>query len=198
MYEPERIAFARRLVATTYRFFTVVTRPGAVARLVRTRLVPRVFRLLARLTSVRRFLFRNVSQIGVNYRNGPLSAGAAGGVPGGDRRPWVEVGGGDGQAADNFAPLESLRWQVHCYGEASPSVRDTCAAKGLERHAFPWQAAMGRAGLRKNALYLVRPDGYVGLAEPSGDASTIERYLEAHAFRPAGPREATAMPARIA
>ena len=34
-YEPERIAFARRLVATTDRAFTGVTSDGAIARLVR-------------------------------------------------------------------------------------------------------------------------------------------------------------------
>lgn len=39
-YERERIAFARRLVATTDRVFTLVTKRGLVARFVRTRLVP--------------------------------------------------------------------------------------------------------------------------------------------------------------
>ena len=41
-YEPERIAFARRLVATTDRAFTAVTRPSAVARFIRTEVVPRI------------------------------------------------------------------------------------------------------------------------------------------------------------
>jgi 2-polyprenyl-6-methoxyphenol hydroxylase-like FAD-dependent oxidoreductase len=36
-YEPERIAFARRLVATTDRVFAGVINPGALARFVRTR-----------------------------------------------------------------------------------------------------------------------------------------------------------------
>src|SRR5207253_10002821 len=45
-YEAERIGFARRLVATTDRVFSVVTRQGVVARLVRTRLVPLPGRLL--------------------------------------------------------------------------------------------------------------------------------------------------------
>jgi len=35
-YEPERIGFARRLVATTDRGFTLVTKQGVVARWVRT------------------------------------------------------------------------------------------------------------------------------------------------------------------
>ena len=43
-YEPERIAFARRLVATTDRVFTVITAPGGLARIVRTKLVPAIGR----------------------------------------------------------------------------------------------------------------------------------------------------------
>ena len=42
---------------------------------------------------------------------------------------------------------------------------------------------MSRAGLRRNAVYLIRPDGYVGLADPGSDGSTIERYLEKHTIR---------------
>src|SRR6266508_5360675 len=68
-YEAERIGFARRLVATTDRAFTVVTKQGAVARWVRSRLVPALAPMLFRLAPVRRFLFRTVSQIGVNYRD---------------------------------------------------------------------------------------------------------------------------------
>src|SRR5882724_8520757 len=45
-YEPERIAFARRLVATTDRAFTGVTRRGAIARLVRLNVVPVVIPML--------------------------------------------------------------------------------------------------------------------------------------------------------
>jgi len=47
-------------------------------------------------------------------------------------------------------------------------------------HAFAWQPAMGRAGLRRDAAYLVRPDGYVALADPEARASTLTWYLDAH------------------
>src|SRR5262249_11308582 len=57
-YEPERIGFARRLVATTDRGFTLVTKQGVLARWVRTRLVPLIAPLLFRLAPVRRFMFR--------------------------------------------------------------------------------------------------------------------------------------------
>jgi 2-polyprenyl-6-methoxyphenol hydroxylase-like FAD-dependent oxidoreductase len=60
-FEPERIAFARRLVATTDRAFTLVTRRGRIAAAVRTRIVPVVVPLLFRLKAMRRLLFRTVS-----------------------------------------------------------------------------------------------------------------------------------------
>jgi 2-polyprenyl-6-methoxyphenol hydroxylase-like FAD-dependent oxidoreductase len=172
-YEPERIGFARRLVATTDRGFTLVTKQGGVARWVRTRLVPLVAPLLLRLPAVRRFLFRTVSQIGVNYRNSPLSAGAAGAVRGGDRLPWVETRPGQ----DNFAPLASLAWQVHVYGEPRGGLAEVCAELRLPLHLFAWQQGMRRAGLRRSALYLVRPDGYVALADPHADPERLRRYV---------------------
>jgi 2-polyprenyl-6-methoxyphenol hydroxylase-like FAD-dependent oxidoreductase len=173
-YEPERLAFARRLVATTDRVFTLVTKRGVVARWVRTRLVPPVGALMFRLTSVRRFLFGTVSQIGVNYRDSSLSVGAAGGVRGGDRLPWVDLGAGH----DNFAPLDSLTWQVHVYGDARCGVAEACAELRLPFHIFSWTQGMRRAGLRRAALYLVRPDGYVALADPLADPERLRRYFD--------------------
>ena len=90
-YEPERIAFARRLVATTDRAFTGVTSRGALARLVRLRIVPLVIPPLFKLSPVRRLMFRTISQTAVNYRGSSLSEGRAGDVHGGDRLPWVKM-----------------------------------------------------------------------------------------------------------
>lgn len=161
-YELERIGFARRLVATTDRAFTIAVKQGPVARLVRTRIVPRIAPLLFRNTRVRRLLFETVSQTVVNYRNSPLSSGRAGRVHGGDRLPWVETGPGE----YNFGVLKSLARQVHVYGEATNELTAACAHLGLPLHVFPWRPEMRRAGLQRDALYLVRPDGYVAHADP--------------------------------
>jgi len=171
--EPERIGFARRLVATTDRGFTLVTKRGGIAAVVRTRIVPLVVPLLFRFSAMRRLLFRTVSQTEVKYRHAALSVGAAGEVHGGDRLPWVELDSG----ADNFSPLTSLGWQVHVYGEDQPRLRDACAELGLPIHVFAWQPAMGRAGFKNGALYLVRPDGYVALADPTADPQRLRRYF---------------------
>ena len=170
-YEPERIAFARRLVATTDRAFTIATSRGPLARRIRVSLVPRVVPILASFRAVRRLMFRTISQIQVNYRGGPLSVGRAGRVHAGDRLPWVE-------AVDNFAPLASLDWQVHVYGEPTPEIAATCQARGLALDVFAWQTDMDRTGLVRNGVYLVRPDGYVALADPDARTVTLETYLD--------------------
>jgi 2-polyprenyl-6-methoxyphenol hydroxylase-like FAD-dependent oxidoreductase len=184
-YEPERIAFARRLVATTDRAFTGVTSRGAIARLVRLHLVPLMLPPLFKLAAVRRFMFRTISQTQVNYRNSSLSEGHAGAVHGGDRLPWVKTGADSDSDADNFAPLTAMDWQVHVYGDAASDVRRACEARNLPLHLFPWRHEMIVAGLRRNAIYLIRPDGYVAMANPEAIAASIKSYLDAHKLAPA-------------
>jgi len=176
-YEPERITFARRLVATTDRVFTGVISPGVFDRQVRLKIVPRLLPILFKFASVRHFMFRTVSQAALNYRGSSLSEGCAGAVHGGDRLPWVKAE--SNQAGDNFTPLTSLDWQVHVYGTAAQEIRAICDDRKLPLHIFPWRREMGRTGLRRNAVYLLRPDGYVALANPEGSATAVVAYLDA-------------------
>jgi 2-polyprenyl-6-methoxyphenol hydroxylase-like FAD-dependent oxidoreductase len=182
-YEQERIAFARRLVATTDRVFTGVTSRGAIARLVRLHMVPLLAPLLFKITTVRRFMFRTVSQTTLNYHASSLSKGRAGAIQGGDRLPWVETEV-NGVQADNFTPLTSTDWQVHVYGDAAPELRMTCDARKLALHIFSWRMEMRRVGLRRDAAYLLRPDGYVAVADPEGSALAITSYLDTRGLSP--------------
>lgn len=182
-YEPERIAFARRLVATTDRAFTGVTSSGRLARLIRLHIAPLLASRVFASRVLRRTMFRTVSQTKVNYRRSSLSKGRAGPVHGGDRLPWVKVDW-NGEATDNFAPLDSLDWQIHVYGEAMSEMRALCMERMLTLHVFPWQHEMRQAGLRRYAAYLVRPDGYVAVADATGGATAIAKYLDARQLTP--------------
>ena len=182
-YEAERIGFAQRLVATTDRVFSFATAQGKVADLVRTRLAPPLLAGAFALEPVREYLFRTVSQLMVNYRGLPLSAGVAGAVHGGDRLPWAADG-----AHDNYTSLAAIAWQVHVYGSAPEPLRAACAALGLPLRAFPWSAACAAAGLERDALYLLRPDTYVALADRAGDPGTLAVYFSERALRPLPPR----------
>jgi 2-polyprenyl-6-methoxyphenol hydroxylase-like FAD-dependent oxidoreductase len=178
-YEPERIAFARRLVATTDQVFTAVTSSTTTARALRLHVVPLLLPALFTFNVVRRLAFRTVSQTAIHYRGSALSEGRAGNVHGGDRLPWVRFTS-PLREADNFEPLTSLEWQVHVYGAAAAEIRALCVSRHLALHEFAWQTVMQRAGLHRDGLYLVRPDGYVALAEPQQSAVALDRYLAAH------------------
>jgi 2-polyprenyl-6-methoxyphenol hydroxylase-like FAD-dependent oxidoreductase len=177
-YEQERIAFARRLVQTTDRVFMLATAEGRFAEIVRTRVVPIVFPALARFEFFRDFLFRTVSQVTINYRNCVLNQGRAGAVQGGDRLPWVMV-----ERLDNYDSLNAMVWQVHVYGGAGGAVRSWCQQHGLPLHQFAWRPQYGEAGFAQNALYLIRPDSYVGLADQSGSADILQRYFAQRGIR---------------
>ena len=163
-YEKERIGFARRLVRTTDRAFQIASSNGRIAKFVRLVLLPLLLPSLFRVKAIKRFAFRTLSQIGIEYHDSPLS-----GAHGGDRLPWVP---------DNFAALQSLDWQVHVYGAASEEVRAMCERREIPLHVYP---------SNRDVVYLVRPDGYVALT--GGD---IEQYLDRWRIRSAGSQPAGA------
>jgi len=170
-YEAERIGFARRLVATTDRVFSFVTAEGRIAEIVRTRIAPAIFPKIIAFEPVREYIFRTISQITLNYRGTPLSAGSAGQVHGGDRLPWAPSEG-----VDNFTFLSAMTWQVHVYGTARAELAGWCAEREVPLHILDWKPEYGTAGLARDALYLLRPDTYVGLAEVSGSPDALDRY----------------------
>jgi 2-polyprenyl-6-methoxyphenol hydroxylase-like FAD-dependent oxidoreductase len=177
-YETERIAFARRLVETTDRVFTLVTAEGRIADIIRMRIVPLVIPALVKFDAWREWMFRTVSQVMVNYRQGPLSEGEAGDVQGGDRLPWVAVEG-----VDNYRPLVAMTWQLHVYGTASAQLAAWCGEHDMPLHVFEWRPRHGEAGLARNALYLLRPDTYVALADKAGAADAVQRYFDERGIR---------------
>jgi hypothetical protein len=159
--------------------FTVATSSGRLATFVRTRLFPIAVALAVRLAVVRALMFRIISQIIIAYRDSPISAGAAGRVRGGDRMPWVETASGD-----NFEGLDPRSWHVEVHGEVRQSLKDWCAMKGVTLHPHRWTTAAEKAGLQRNAAYLLRPDSYVALAVPSGSDRPLERYFTTRKMRP--------------
>ena len=152
----------------------LATSPGDLARFVRTEVVPRVLPPLVRLPA-RAALHvphavadqRSTTAPAASARAARAASPAATACRGCRSRP------GD----DNFAGLDGLRWQVHVYGAPSAELAATCRRLDLVLTAMRWQPAMRRAGLAQGALYLVRPDGHVALADPRGDAQALERAV---------------------
>ncbi len=178
-YEPERMAFAR-VAALADRAFTLGTAESALAGFVRTGLTPAALPVLAQVPTLREFMFRAASLVATGYRHSRLSQGKAGAVRGGDRLPWV----GPAPGVDNYAPLDAACWQVHVYGAPRPDLVAWCDEHGLPLHVFGWRKEYERTGLARDALYLMRPDTYVALADADGAAAAVDGYFKSRGVQP--------------
>ncbi|GAA3720792.1 FAD-dependent monooxygenase [Salinicoccus jeotgali] len=143
-YEPERMAFARKLVATTDKVF----KEAVNRKRFRNIIMPYVLPQLMRFAAVRRMLFKIISQTRIHYRDSPLSTSRSGSIQGGDRLPWIRLADGD-----NFSPLASVDWQLHVYGRLNAKVKALSDRSGLPLHHTPWTKEMKQKGIRKMPPY---------------------------------------------
>ncbi len=64
------------------------------------------------------------------------------------------------------------------YGAATTGLRELATHASLPLHEWPWTADARRAGLKQDALYLVRPDGHIGFARGNQDIQGLRAYLD--------------------
>ncbi len=178
-YETERLAFAHSLIKGTDQAFRLVSGRSFISGIWRRWIMPHVMARMMQTGPGSRFFFGLVSQTKINYRMSTMNEGKAGKVEGGDRLPWVDFG-----ATDNFERLNSLDWQIHVYGDVDAGFERAIAGTGIALHRFDWADAAGKAGLVRNAAYLVRPDGHVALASETQDAARFEAYISNLGIRP--------------
>ena len=175
-YGEERQAFARKLVATTDRLFTLATSEGKLADMLKTHLMPAVASLAFKVEDVRELMFKTVSQITLDYRGSRLSRGRAGGVHGGERMPWLAE-------ADNAPNAAPIGWQVQVFGAAGDELVAWCLAHGVALHVFEWRQEYSHRGLARDAVYLLRPDSWVGLADGDASLAALDAYLAEQGLR---------------
>lgn len=178
-YEAERLPFARSLIATTDRVFKFLVDDGKLAQIARVHIAPQVIAAVARFAASRRQIFKTVSQTRLSYRGCAFNQGRAGAIRGGDRLPWVTFPGGD-----NFTALQSLSWQLHVYGEPEPAIVTTADEVAIDLRRFDFGDTAERAGLQRDAAYLVRPDGYVALASAPGNAPELTNFVKRWGLHP--------------
>ena len=87
--------------------------------------------------------------------------------------PWV-------QSVHNFEPLISRQWQAHCYGSPATALKNLLSEKNIPLYIFDWGPEAENAGYGKNAIYIVRPDGYIGLADGTGEIIKISAYCDTY------------------
>jgi hypothetical protein len=196
-YEAERAPVGRMVLRFSDRAFTVATSTSPAVRLARTRIAPALLPVVLASRFVRASAFRTVSQLGINYRNSPLSSeeprSSRTGPRAGDRLPDAPLPGtGDartlhgltstpgwhlllcgpsaaGRAGDP-AGLARGQLTVHRLTEPDPTAAaPKSAAQALRRLGF---------GPDADGHILVRPDGHIGYRAGGTDLTGLFTYLD--------------------
>lgn len=173
-YHEERHPNAVKLVNTTDAVFAgFIAATDGWTGFARRWLVPLLVPLLVPIRRVQRQMFNVLSQTALTYRGRWLSGDSSGGkVRAGDRFPWFQSGG-----QSVYAQLNPARFTLIAIGKRveQRSALADLPADLLATVEITDHAAAARAGLR-DGLYLVRPDGYIGVA--GADVGAVQRYLQ--------------------
>src|SRR5262249_4118328 len=158
---------------TTDRAFSLMVSNSWLAGLFRTQILAKILAAAMSRDRFQRFAFRTISQTGLQYRDSPLSEALAGlpdGAPRpGDRFPWLHLRfQPNGPIEDLYQRLDDRSFHLILFGQDIPPGGVTALGDQLRIHAVPRDPVndreLARVGIPQPSCYLLRPDGYVGLA----------------------------------
>ena len=174
-YEPERIEFAKKLVNTTDTGFKFM----ANSQVVKDWIIPYIFPTLLHLDILKKKLYKTISQTAIHYKHSDVSTGNYGNIAGGDCLPWIHI-----DSIDNFEPLKSRTWQIHIYGKLTQELKQFAYDSQLPIYHIPWVTQMSQKDIQRDAVFLVRPDGYISVATNSYDVEPLKQMIEKYHIKP--------------
>ncbi|HET6542490.1 MAG TPA: FAD-dependent monooxygenase, partial [Chryseolinea sp.] len=193
-YQEERLPFARRLVRSTDRAFNMTASQKGLMKYMRMHIAPRILAILLKIKPVERFLFRNISQIGISYRDGLLSAngkdtgfGSSAPKPG-ERLPYLEFEDRLGQRVNIQKRVDATSLHLFIFSSFSKDA-DEELIKFLEQYkgVITYESILFTPATRElyknldimeGGLYLIRPDLYIAYRSQSFDLDGLKNYLQ--------------------
>ena len=181
-YNKERLGFAKTLVKTTDTIFSFITNNSFYAPFMRKIIMTILGKIVSTFPAIQSKMFKKISQCDIRYEQSTLNNGSLGKVICGKRMPWVKY-----EEFDNLDLISYAHWNLHIYGDIKKELENEInrinlksgVANGLislKNLAFNKQAA--KCGIVKNAIYLIRPDGYVGFTAASQNSICIKKLKQ--------------------
>ncbi len=159
-YSTERSEVGRKVLRDAGRLTAMATLKGGVLQAIRNHAAS----LALGLAPVRRMMTNAMSELSIGYPDGPLTRSGHRATPAaGERAP---VAGTDDLVGAGDRPRFALF-----------ATSDADSAALLTRHGALLDPAV-RAPFGPNAIWLVRPDGYVAVTADAGDWVKIGAYLD--------------------
>jgi len=184
-YHQERFRFAKRLIRTTDRAFSLVTSRRWDLKFIRLYALPVILKFVTSIESLRCLIFKTVSQTGISYRKSKLSFQCFvrdSKFKAGDRFPEGMVMGeaiacecNDGlfHAFIVGSPQSQLAIARHLLKYFGCKIKIHTLAKRSDIHAI-----LLAFGIHKDGIVLVRPDRYVAYCADELLEEHMTEYLD--------------------
>ncbi|MEX0646801.1 MAG: FAD-dependent monooxygenase [Balneolaceae bacterium] len=194
-YHEERWPIAQNLHTTTDRLFQVVTQQNRWMDLFRFYVVPSVFKTVFGLKTLRKQNLRRFSQLAIKYRNSSLNKTSIENLfrrraprPG-DRAPWCKILL-DGEAADVYRVFNPTWFTILiASSETKNEYAETFYEQVQGMSGLPpvnifmiYKKPAGfnffnKYGIKKNGVFIIRPDTHIGYRSSGFHAGEIEGYF---------------------
>ncbi len=194
-YQQERLTVARQLVRETDLATRAITLHHPVAQQIRNGLLA----LLGQRERIRKQIRKTASELAIHYPNSDLNTDHweiwGGGIKAGDRMPDFKLNNGNQQLqlfdllrgphhslflSGNSPELLTIQTRIHQHFSGLISVFWLEQAPDFIQRDQIYFALDDRLGLKagNSALYLVRPDGYVGCRSQPAMWQDLAKYLQ--------------------
>ena len=182
-YNEERLPNAQRLLQTTDRMFNLAAGNDWLFNLIRTTVFPPMAKFILSLDAIKKTFFPLISQIGINYRDGSLSAHGDDGafeVKAGDRMPYFLI---DGESI--YDKLRRPKFHLLTFPDGQTNDQEangeieTKYAQLVDQHNVPLYPHVAEVfGMNKSFAVLLRPDNHIAFISRRNTSSRLSVYLK--------------------
>lgn len=193
-YAAERMPVARKLLATTDRFFSFINSQSLINRFFRNQILLKLIQFLWKKESFREFSFKTISQLGIDYRNSKINfkLSKASNIKAGDRLPFIKI----------FDEKKKQETDLHAWC-SKPGFTFIALGKLKENDLFNLARWITQSypqqlnffylpfSVKNKAVFdcfelkedqhkaiIVRPDMYIGYLNDTIHVDLIDQYLE--------------------
>ena len=187
-YTEERLPFAQELVKTTDRAFGMIISNNPLLRFFRMNIFPSIFKIGTSYDRVRKFAFGRISQTGIHYRASSINRNhhsysfSTKAPEAGDRFPYITSNN-----TSTFDWLDGTAFQLFYFytkrdEEVIVQLKNYLNLSNLEIqfHQFDKErnaVFFDGLGIKEQAIFIVRPDMYIGYRSGGVDLMDMEVYF---------------------